>query len=205
MSDQSHFWSNTADKYSRKPVPNQEVYEKKLKLTQELLNSEMKILEIGCGTGTTALIHAPLVSQIIATDFSKKMIQIAKHKAVTQNISNIEFKEESVQEMSYSKNEFDVIMAHSILHLVENKEEVLAKIYHYLKPGGYFISSTGCVGGVLKLFKPIWYIGYKLGKLPFINFFTKEDFVKDVTNSGLKIEARWDPTKVDIFLIGVKP
>ena len=173
MKDQSQFWSDTAQKYSKKPVPSQENYEQKLKLTQDLFKPEMKILEIGCGTGTTALIHSPFVKEIIATDFSDKMIEIATTKAAAQNISNVVFKRESVEDMDYPENEFDVIMAHSILHLVENKKEVLNKIYKSLKPGGYFVTSTGCVGGIFKLFKPLWYLGFKMGKLPYISFFTK--------------------------------
>jgi ubiquinone/menaquinone biosynthesis C-methylase UbiE len=204
MNDQSQFWNNVATKYSKKSVPSQENYEIKLKLTRELLNENMKVLEIGCGTGTTALIHAPFVSKIIATDFSQKMIEIAKEKSLTQEVSNIEFKREAVEEMNYPKDEFDVIMAHSILHLVENKEEVLKKIYSSLRPGGYFVTSTGCISGFYRLLKPLWFLVHKLNKLPYLSFFSKEDFIREVSNCGFQLETRLDPTSVDIFLIGKK-
>ena len=164
MKDESLFWNKMAEKYSQKPVPSQENYEKKLKLTRELLKKDMKVLEIGCGTGTTSLIHAPYVTKITSTDFSSKMIEIANEKAKSQNISNIEFKQESVEDMDYPENEFDIIMAHSILHLVENKKAAIDKIFKALKPGGHFVTSTGCIGGILKIFKPLWYFGFLLGK-----------------------------------------
>lgn len=201
MKDESLFWNKMARKYSQKPVPSQEVYEEKLKLTRNLLKQNMKILEIGCGTGTTALLHAPKVTQILASDFSSEMIKIAKEKAISQNVSNVTFKQESIQDMNYSENEFDIIMAHSILHLVENRCEALKKIYKSLKPGGYFVTTTGCIGGIFTVFKPIWFFGYKLGKLPFLGFFNKNEFLKDIIECGFEIEKKWSPTKVDIFLI----
>lgn len=204
MKDESQFWNKLAIKYSAKKVPSQEVYDKKLDLTRELFTSEMKVLEIGCGTGTTALIHAPNVSHITASDFSSEMIRIAKAKAESQNQTNIDFVQESVEDMNYHEDEFDVIMAHSILHLVKNKEEVLEKIYNSLKPGGHFVTSTGCIGGVLKILMPIWYLGFRMGKLPYLGWFTKSEFIKKVTDTGLSIEKEWSPTKVDIFLIAQK-
>ena len=204
MKDGSTFWDKTAKKYAAKPVPSQEVYEEKLKLTRELFTPDMNVLEIGCGTGTTALIHAPNVNSITATDFTTEMIKIAKEKAKDKNQTNIRFAQESVQEMDYPKNEFDIIMAHSILHLVEERELVLSKIYHSLRPGGYFVTSTGCIGGVFKIFKPLWYLGFLIGKLPFLGWFTKSELKKQVTDLGFTIQKEWSPTKVDIFLIAKK-
>ena len=70
MKDETKFWDRIAKRYSKKPVPSQEIYEEKLKKTQAVFTPEMKVLEVGCGTGTTSLIHAPFVKNIIATDFS---------------------------------------------------------------------------------------------------------------------------------------
>lgn len=204
MKDESAFWDKMAEKYSLKPVPSQENYEEKLKLTRELLTPTMNVLEVGCGTGTTALIHAPHVAKITGSDFSSEMIKIANNKAKAQGVSNVVFKQESIQEMNYLENEFDVIIAHSILHLIEDKSTALDKIYKSLKPGGYFITTTGCVGGVFKIFKPLWYLGFLFGKMPYLGFFTKKGFTKLVRESGFTIEKEWSPTKVDIFLIAKK-
>lgn len=204
MKDESIFWNKMAEKYAAKSVPSQAIYEDKLKLTRDLFNSDMKVLEVGCGTGTTALLHAPYVAQITGTDFSSEMIKIANDKAASQKISNINFKQESIQDMNYPENEFDIIMAHSILHLVENKKEALNQIHKSLKPGGHFVTTTGCIGGIFKIFKPIWYLGFLLGKMPYLGFFTKKDFINQVTECGLIIEKEWSPTKVDLFLIARK-
>jgi len=75
------FWDRIADRYSRKPVADEAAYQKKLQVTREYLRPDMEVLEFGCGTGSTAIVHAPCVKQIRAIDVSAKMIEIARHKA----------------------------------------------------------------------------------------------------------------------------
>jgi len=80
--DQSaKFWNRIADRYSRQRVADEESYLKKLKKTQEYFRPHMEVLEIGCGTGSTAIAHAPFVKHIEAIDISSRMIEIARGKA----------------------------------------------------------------------------------------------------------------------------
>jgi len=74
------FWDRIAKGYSKKPVANRAVYDQKLKLTQEYLKPETELFEFGCGTGTTAIYHAPFVSHVHAIDVSSKMLEIAQNK-----------------------------------------------------------------------------------------------------------------------------
>jgi ubiquinone/menaquinone biosynthesis C-methylase UbiE len=101
----------------------------------------MEILELGCGTGSTALIHAPYVKHLHAIDYSAKMIEIARHKAKMHNINNITFEQMDVESLSVPNQSLDVVLGLSLLHLLENKEEVITKVYNMLKPGGIFITS----------------------------------------------------------------
>lgn len=75
------FWEKRADKYSRQPVADEASYQRKLEVTRKYFRPDMEVLEIGCGTGSTAISHAPYVKHIRATDFSSRMIEIAKEKA----------------------------------------------------------------------------------------------------------------------------
>lgn len=204
MGNQSLFWDKAAFKYSKKAVPSKENYEKKLRQTRELFTPDSKVLEVGCGTGTTALLHAPYVKHITATDYSSEMIQIARQKARAENYLNIDFKQESVEEMKGSEDQFDVVMAHSVLHLVRDRKKVIEKLYRSIKPHGHIVIGAGCVGGVFKLLQPLWYVGYQIGKLPYIGFFTKKDFIRDIEKCGFTITTKWDPSSVDIFIIARK-
>ena len=91
LNQSDKFWDKTAEKYSKKAVPDEERYQQKISETQEFLSEGMHILEFGCGTGTTAIHHASHVRQIDAIDISEKMIQICRAKATKENIDNITF------------------------------------------------------------------------------------------------------------------
>ena len=54
MPDKAKFWDKTAEKYSQQPIANQEAYEVKLDLMREYFTPDTKLLEFGCGTGSTA-------------------------------------------------------------------------------------------------------------------------------------------------------
>ena len=81
MDRETKFWNKIADRYSRRPISDEAVYEKKLDITRKYFRPDMEVLEFGCDTGTTAIAHAPYVKHIRATDISSKMIAIAQRKA----------------------------------------------------------------------------------------------------------------------------
>ena len=81
MDQSTKFWDRIADRYSKQPIADEAAYEKKLRITREYFRPDMEVLEIGCGTGSTAIVHAPYVKHIQAIDLSSKMIEIAHAKA----------------------------------------------------------------------------------------------------------------------------
>lgn len=200
MTGNEQFWDKIAIKYSKKNVPNEEIYQRKLDIIRELSSSEMNCLEVGCGTGSTAIKLANSFKHIKATDFSQKMIEIANTRKTDENIDNVDFFVESVEDMNYQNGSFDVVMSHSILHLVDSHKEALSKIFNILKPDGYFIVSIPCVGEV-KWFKYIRNIGHKLGLFPYLQIFTKKDFLDDVKNQGFSIIEEWHTDQRNIFLV----
>ena len=79
MRQPSKFWDKRAEGYSKSPVADEESYQKKLQVTREYLKPDMEILEFGCGTGSTAITHAPCVKHIRAIDVSSKMLEPLMH------------------------------------------------------------------------------------------------------------------------------
>jgi ubiquinone/menaquinone biosynthesis C-methylase UbiE len=103
-------------------------------------------LDFACGTGITTVKLANNVKQISAIDISSDMIDIAKKKTETHNISNISFTICNIMNDSIKDNSFDVVLAFNILYFLENIDEVLERIGQTLKCGGLFISVTDCLG-----------------------------------------------------------
>ena len=52
---ESKFWDRIADSYARKPVADEDAYQRKLRITRDYFEPEMDVFEFGCGTGSTAL------------------------------------------------------------------------------------------------------------------------------------------------------
>ena len=71
-------------------------YQTTLRRVAALLSPDQSVLEIGCGTGTTALRVAPFTRRLLATDVSPAMVAIASKltelelKAVSAYISTLD-------------------------------------------------------------------------------------------------------------------
>ena len=138
------FWDKIAPKYAKKRVGDPAAYEAKLSRLRALLTATDRVLEIGCGTGSTALRLAPDVRHITATDVSRGMIDIARSKLGPDGPANVTFQQADAAELIEGRP-FDAICAFSFLHLIEDVPSLLDRVREQLKPGGLFISKTVCL------------------------------------------------------------
>jgi ubiquinone/menaquinone biosynthesis C-methylase UbiE len=139
------FWDKASEKYALSPVKDEASYQTTLEHTRAHLKPDFRALEVGCGTGTTALNLAAHVDTLVSTDLSQSMIDIAVKKVEANNVSNVGFQKASLLDMPFEDQSFDAVMAFNILHLIEEWEDALTNIHGLLKPGGVFISKTGCL------------------------------------------------------------
>ena len=205
MDQSAKFWDKIAERYSKRPIADEAAYQKKLQVTREYFRSDMEVLELGCGTGSTAITHAPYVKQIQAIDISSKMIEIAQGKADANNIANVTFKRSTIDELSVNDQTFDAVLGFSILHLLDNKEKVIARVHKMLKPGGIFVTSTACIGDAMKFFKIVAPIGKFLGLMPLVKVFTKRELEDSLTDAGFEIDYEWQPAKNKaVFIVAKK-
>lgn len=205
MNKPTKFWDKIADRYSRQPIADEKAYQKKLRVTREYFQPDMEVLEIGCGTGSTAIVHAPYVKHIRSIDFSSKMIEIARCKAAAQKVENVTFERLAIDNISVPEQTFDAVLGLSILHLLENNEDIIAKVYKMLKTGGIFVTSTACLGDTMKFFKLFAPIGKFLGLMPLVKVFTTKKLEDSLVNAGFKIEYQWQPDKGKaVFIVAKK-
>lgn len=208
MSKSDAFWDKTAESYAKKPVPDEALYQKKLSETQSFLSPDMRILEFGCGTGTTAVHHAPYVSHIDALDISENMLEIGRVRAKDANVENITFTRKTLTEFKADEKSLDAVLGLNVIHLLPNRQEELAEVVRILKPGGVFVSSTACLGNsfmrFIKLFSPL---GKRLGIMPDVFIVSEDELVNEMKNYGLTIEQQWHygPQNIEVFIIAKAP
>jgi 2-polyprenyl-3-methyl-5-hydroxy-6-metoxy-1,4-benzoquinol methylase len=207
MSTSDKFWDSKAEGYAKSPISDEESYQKKLAETQAFFTPDMRILEFGCGTGSTAIQHAPHVLHIDALDISENMIEIGRRKAIESNIVNITFTRGTLTEFNAAPASVDAVLGLNVIHLMPDRQEALAEVARILKPGGVFVSSTGCLGNsylrFIKLFVPL---GKWLGIMPDVFVLTETQLANEITNAGFTIECQWHHGMKDInvFIIARK-
>lgn len=183
------FWDKMAPKYAKNKIDDQAGYERSLARTRDFLSPDDRVLEIGCGTGTTALHHAPYVKHITGTDISAQMINIANEKVMDGAPLNAEFITAQADDLPFANASFDVAMAHNLLHLVDDLAMALKATHRVVKPGGIFITKTPCLGNMNFLMRkavlPIMTRFYGIGT---VNMFTVDQLEKAISQAGFSIE-----------------
>jgi ubiquinone/menaquinone biosynthesis C-methylase UbiE len=190
----SRFWDWTADRYARQPVADQAAYQTKLEVTRRYLRPDMEVLEFGCGTGSTAIAHAPFVRKIDAIDFSSRMIEIARDKAKAGGIDNVTFAQADIMTLNAPAQSYDAVLGLNVLHLIANRDAVLARVFELLKPGGVFVTSTICMGDTL-IFKVIASVASRLPLLPPLHAMTTAELMSSHAHAGFQVEHSWLPRK----------
>lgn len=203
----AHFWNREAAAYAKKPIADEATYERTLERVREHLAPNHLALEIGCGTGTTALKLAPHAKRIIATDLSTEMIAIAREKATAQGIENVTFDQGTLEAHALERRSFDVIMAFNLLHLVADLPGAIRRIHELLVPGGLFISKTPCVGDAGWLARVFIPMLRAIGRAPFVNFFTRTDLEESFVAAGFSVieTGRYPEKSYNFFLVARKP
>jgi len=193
MDRHARFWNRIAPRYSRAAIGNQEAYQKKLEMTRACFSEESAVLEVGCGTGSTALLHAPHVREVLATDFAEGMIDIARERAAQAGIDNVRFEVASLESLADRDERFDVVLALNVLHLVVDLDAALASIVSLLKPGGALVASTACIGDSMPFMRFVLPPAQWLGLVPHVAIFGEKQLNAAFERAGLTVEARYQP------------
>ncbi|WP_370399971.1 class I SAM-dependent methyltransferase [Sulfitobacter sp. JB4-11] len=146
MTSTAKFWDKIAPKYAKSPIKDMVAYEYTLGRTRSYLSATDRVLEIGCGTGSTALLLADSVQQITGTDISPAMIGIASDKARAQSVKGADFAVATARQSAQRASGHDAVLGFNIFHLTQDYEAIIADLQKALAPGALFISKTPCLG-----------------------------------------------------------
>ncbi|NVK21992.1 MAG: class I SAM-dependent methyltransferase [Kangiellaceae bacterium] len=204
MKDSKQFWDKRAEKYVKSPIKDKTTYQQKLTITREYLNVENQLLEFGCGSGGTAILHAPFVQSIYATDISDKMIEIAKQKAIEAGVENINFQQGTLDSLNARNESFDVVLGLNVLHLLKDVDGAINKVHQFLKSGGFFVSSTSLIGEVNIVFRWLISAMQYLHLAPHVTNFTEEQLIHKLVKAGFSIERKLRTSSESVFIVAKK-
>ena len=170
-------------------MADQAGYERTLDRTRALLGSGDRVLELGCGTGTTALRLARDVQDYLATDISAGMITIANEKHAAAPIPALVFRTATAEALNPDATQFNAVLAFNYLHLVRDLPGTLRRIHALLAAEGLFISKTPCVGDMNPLLRFALPPMRAIGMAPYAGVFRAADLSQHISAAGFDILA----------------
>lgn len=186
------FWDKIAPKYAAQPVKDIAAYQTTLDHTRSYLKPGDRVLEIGCGTGSTAIDLAPAVAEYVATDVSGKMVEIGREKTWDAGLKNLSFMRAAADQGVLPEGPFDAVLAFNALHLLDNLDAGLAEMHDRLAPGGLLISKTVCLGGPLSPFRPLIATMQLFNKAPHVLYLSGDRLRDRIEAAGFEITDTQD-------------
>ena len=117
----------------------------------------MRILEMGCGNGITAILLAESHAiEIVAMDFSEKMIESAKEKLAGKKLKgSVSFHVGDVRSLpSITEKKFDMAYTERVIINLsdwETQEKAISDIGNALVPGGFYVMCENSQDGLDKI------------------------------------------------------
>lgn len=181
------FWDRTAQRYAASSIADLAGYERTLARVGALLSPDHLVLELGCGTGATALRLAPHCGRMHATDASPAMIAIARERLQAQPTARLSFTVADSAVALDGDTRYDRILAFNLLHLVDDLDGLVADVARSLRPGGLFISKTPCVKELNPLITRVGIpILRTLDKVPPLQVFDQPRLLRAISVNGLE-------------------
>lgn len=192
----ARFWDRIARKYAADTISDIDGYENTLSAVGHYLSGDQDVIEIGCGTGMTAMRLAGQTGRYLATDISPEMIAIAREKNEAAHIPNLTFDIGEPVTSEWPDAAYDVALAFNVLHLVPSATLALDAINRRLKPGGLFISKTPCLAMMNPLIRAVIPVMQLFGKAPSVTSFMPDVLETLIETANFEvIEWGWHGTK----------
>ncbi|MFC2078433.1 class I SAM-dependent methyltransferase [Candidatus Bipolaricaulota bacterium] len=103
-------------------------------------NADWRILDIGTGTGHTALAFASHVHEVIGLDLTEEMLSEARKLAKDRHVENVTFEIADVHRLPRNLDDsFDLVTCRRAAHHFSDIDLALAEMARTLRPGGLML------------------------------------------------------------------
>ncbi len=140
------FHAERAPSYDRDVTSQYEIYDELVLLPflDRVLagGRQLRVLDVGCGTGVISMHLARRGATVEAVDHSPDMLGVARAKAERAGLEQrIRFQVADIRELFYEDASFAGVTCQRVLHHIPDPATVLAEVHRVLAPGGFFYLS----------------------------------------------------------------
>jgi len=137
-----------------------------------------RVLDVGAGTGRTALYLAGRGAEVVAYDLTPAMLEIARARARERGLEeNLAFMVGTARRLPFGDGAFDAVICIRLLHLIPRQEhpQHLAEMWRVVRKGGTLIYEVPnrCFGLVMRLAESL-HRRFRLGRAPVESFWPWE-------------------------------
>jgi len=104
-------------------------------LIEEFGSEKLKILDVGTGNGSLALLLAGMGHDIVGIDVSEGMLSVARKKAKERRV-NPDLRIGEAESLEFEDGCFDAVVSRIVLWTLPNPEKAINEWRRVLKPGG---------------------------------------------------------------------
>lgn len=114
-------------------------------VTNLKLQAGAKVLDVGCGTGASALPAAQVVGKdgfVVGVDLAARLLDRARSKAMAGNLDNVEFRVADMTALNYPDGSFDAVVSVFSIFFVPDMEGLVRELWRMVRPGGKLAVTT---------------------------------------------------------------
>ena len=103
------------------------------------------VLDVGCGTGASALPAAETVGpkgSVIGVDLAARLLDRGRSKAKARGLANVEFRLADMTALGYPNDQFDAVVSVFSIFFVPDMEGLVRELWRMVRPGGKLAVTT---------------------------------------------------------------
>ena len=137
-------YNAAADHFDDEPLGFWDLIGKRT-ITNLKLQAGAKVLDVGCGTGASALPAAQAVGKngfVVGVDLASRLLEQARTKAMAAGLDNVEFRQADMTALEYPDGNFDAVVSVFSIFFVPDMESLVRELWRMVRPGGKLAVTT---------------------------------------------------------------
>lgn len=108
-----------------------------------------RVLDLGCGAGLDSALVATRAGSVLAIDFSRTMLAIARTSAETMRLTNVEFREGDAESIPVATGSIDTALVNGIFNLNPARAAIFGELARVTRRGGMVFAAELVLKGPL--------------------------------------------------------